>query len=66
MMSLPIGVVTKQNGKFRLIINMWFLNDYIEAPKFKYKGLSELAQILQAGDWHTSINLKDRFFHVPV
>jgi hypothetical protein len=66
MMSSPIRVVMKKNGKFRLIINMRFLNDYIKAPKFKYEGLLELAQILQAGDWHMSIDLKDGFFHVPV
>lgn len=45
---------------------MCFLNDYIELPKFKYEGLTELSQLLQPSDWHTAINLKDRFFHIPI
>jgi len=62
----PIGVVLKKNGGSQLIINMRLLNVAIFPPHFKYKDLALLAPLLKEGDYMTTINLKDGFFHVPV
>jgi len=62
----PIGVVPKKNGSSQLIINMQLLNVAISPPHFKYEDLALLASLLKEGDYMKTINLKDRFFHVPV
>lgn len=62
----PLGVVPKKNGKLRLITDMRVLNTYLATPKFRYEGLQHLAQMLEPGDWHTTIDLKDGFFHAQV
>lgn len=62
----PIGVVLKKNGKHHLIINMRLLNVHISLPKFKYKDLSSLTPLLHQGDFMSMIDLKDRFFHIPI
>jgi len=45
---------------------MQLLNIAISPPHFKYKDLALLAPLLKEGDYMTTINLKDGFFHVPV
>jgi len=62
----PIGVVPKKNSGSQLIIDMQLLNVAISPPCFKYKDLSLLAPLLKEGDYMTMIDLKDRFFHVPI
>jgi len=62
----PIGVVPKKSSGSRLVINMQLLNVAISPPRFKYEDLASLAPLLKEGDYMTTINLKDRFFHVPV
>jgi len=62
----PIGVVPKKNGGSRLIIDMCLLNVSISPPHFKYEDLAALAPLLKEGDYMTTIDLKDGFFHIPV
>jgi len=45
---------------------MQLLNIAISPPCFKYKDLALLAPLLKEGDYMTTIDLKDGFFHVPV
>jgi len=45
---------------------MQLLNVTISPPRFKYKDLALLPPLLKEGDYMTTINLKDGFFHVPV
>jgi len=59
-------VVLKKNGGSQLIINMQLLNIAISPPHFKYKDLASLAPLLKEGDYMTTIDLKDGFFHVPI
>ncbi len=65
-MILPLGVVTKKNGKFHPIMDMRFLNSFLTVPKFKFKGLKELASIIHEGDWLVMIDFKDGFQHIEV
>jgi hypothetical protein len=42
----PLGVVPKGNsGKSRLIINMRYVNEHLICKKFKFEGLSDLADM---------------------
>ena len=42
-MVSPLGVVPKgTGGKFRLIINMRYVNAYLVKKKFKFEGLKDL------------------------
>ena len=38
----------------------------VMAPKFRYENLSSLQETLQPGDWCTSIDLRNGYFHVPI
>jgi hypothetical protein len=62
----PIGVVPKKNGKMRMIVDMRMVNQHIRAPKFSMEDIRKLQPLLLAGDWMTTIDLKDGFHHVPI
>ena len=46
----PLGVVPKPNSKdkFRLIVNMRYVNQAIVVPKFRMETLSSLADLLKS------------------
>jgi hypothetical protein len=62
----PIGVVPKKNGKMRMIVDMREINKYINSPKFTMEDIRKLQPLLQPGDYMTSIDLKDGFYHIPI
>lgn len=62
----PIAVVPKKNGKLRMVLNLKRLNQQVIAPRFRYENLSTLHETLQPGDWCTSLDLRNGFFHIPV
>lgn len=63
----PLSVVPKKTpGKFRLIVDMRYVNQYIAAPKFLYDDLRTVATLLRTGDWMCSLDLAEGFHHVPV
>ena len=62
----PIKCVPKKNGKLRLITDLRILNGSIDAPKFRYENIDNIAQTVSAGDYLVTIDLKDGFFHIPV
>lgn len=64
LLLLPLGVAPKKNGKLRLIHDQRYLNLHLDIPRFKYEGLSQLGGMLRQGDYLTTIDLKDGFFHV--
>jgi hypothetical protein len=46
----PLGVVPEgSEGKFRLIINMRYINEHMEKKKFKIEGLKDLADVAEKG-----------------
>jgi hypothetical protein len=58
--------VPEKDGSIRPVINLRPLNRFITAPKFRMASVSTMAKMIQDGDWATSIDLKDAFFHVPI
>ena len=47
----PLGVVPKDTeGKFRLIINVRYVNEYLVKKKFKFEGLKYLSNLAEKGD----------------
>jgi hypothetical protein len=47
----PLGVVPKgKEGKFRLVINMSYVNDHMVTNNFKFEGLSDLGNLAEKGD----------------
>ncbi len=65
-MISPLGVVTKKNSKFQPIVDMRFINEFFNVPKFKFEGLNELATMVKEGDWSATIDFWDGFQHVKV
>ena len=62
----PLGVVPKKNGKLRMILDLRRLNNFVSTPRFTMEDIRKVRPLLQAGDWMTSIDLKDGFHHVPI
>jgi hypothetical protein len=62
----PIKCVPKKNKKLRLITDLRFVNNSIDAPKFQLDGINSLAEYVEHNDQFISLDLKDGFFHVPV
>ena len=61
-----IFLAPKKGGKWRPVINLKPLNQFIKKQKFKMATLQSTIQNVNAGDWLVSIDLKDAYFHVPI
>ena len=59
-------LVPKKTGDLHPIINLKFLNNHIVKEKFKMETQRAIRKALTQGDWVTSIDLKDAYFHIPV
>ena len=61
-----VFTVRKKDGYVRPVINVKNLNRFVTVPKFRMASVSTVARMIHDGDWATSIELKDPFFHVPI
>ena len=61
-----VFVVPKSSGKWRLIIDLKRLNDYVECPHFKMTTVSQVLDSLAINDWAFKLDLEDAYFHVPI
>lgn len=61
-----IFLVEKKTGGHRPVINLKYLNLFMDRIKFKMEGLLSVLNLIQPGDFLTSIDLKDAYFSVPV
>ena len=59
-------LVPKKTGDLHPIINLKFLNNHIVYEIFKMETQRAIRKELTQGDWVTSIDLKDAYFHIPV
>ena len=59
-------LVPKPNNKWRPILDLSKLNLFIKAEKFKMETLETIRTSLQPGEWVTSKDFKDAYFHIPI
>jgi hypothetical protein len=61
----PFGMVPKRGtDKFRLIVNMRYVNKHLGSKVFKFEGLKDLADLAESGDYAMSYDLMSGYYHV--
>ena len=59
-------LVPKKTGDLRPILNLKPINGQIRRPSFKMETVASVMKALKVGDWMTSLDLKDAYFHIPI
>ena len=59
-------LVPKPNNKWRPILDLSKLNLFLKAKKFKMETPKTIRTSLQQGEWVTSIDFKDAYFHILI
>lgn len=56
----------KETGKWRAILDLSELNSFIKSQKFKMETAESIRGSFTQGEWASSIDLQDAYFHVPI
>ena len=56
----------KKGGEWRPVIDLSTLNRFMVSPHFKMETPTSILQATQPGQWATSLDLKDAFFHIMI
>ena len=59
-------LVPKKDGGWRPVIDLKALNQHLLKESFKMETPASIAAAMRPGEWTTSIDLKDAYFHVPM
>ena len=59
-------LVPKPDNKWRPILDLSNLNQFLKAEKFKMETPETIRTSLQQGEWVTSIDFRDAYFHIPI
>ena len=59
-------LVPKPNNKWRPILDLSNLNPFLKTKKFKMETPETIRTSLKKGEWITSIDFKDAYFHIPI
>ena len=59
-------LVPKPDNKWRSILDLSNLNLFLKTKKFKMETPETIRASLQRGEWVTSIDFKDTYFHIPI
>ena len=59
-------LVPKPNGKWRPILDLSQLNLYLAPAMFKMETPETIRLSLQQGEWVTSLDFSDAYFHIPI
>ena len=59
-------IVPKPNQKWRPILDLSALNKFLSVKTFKMETPETIRISLQQGEWVTSLNFSDAYFHIPV
>ena len=62
----PLKVVPKQNGKFRLICDLRYVNSHCDTPRFSSEGVEILPELVRDGELAVTLDLRDGFYHFSV
>jgi hypothetical protein len=63
----PIFLIPKKDGGMRPIFNLKKLNAaHLDTPYFRIETVEDVCHALWPGDWATSIDLRDAYFHIPL
>jgi ribonuclease HI len=66
MLRNPTFLVPKKGGKFRKVVDCRLLNEHLRDKTFKMEGIDVVREMIEPGDWATSLDFKSAFNHVPV
>ena len=61
-----ISTVPKKNGRFRLIIDLWEVNNHLKPPKFVYEDIKQVIDIVKPKDKIITLDIKNGFYHIKV
>ena len=59
-------LVPKPGKRWRPIIDLSVVNQYLHIPTFKMETAENIRDSLQEGEWVTSLDLTDAYFHIPI
>ncbi|GAQ81891.1 hypothetical protein KFL_000940010, partial [Klebsormidium nitens] len=62
----PLGVVPKAEDKLRLILDLRFLNSFLQVPKFKYESLRLVSELCLPHDFLFTVDLKAGYHHIDI
>ena len=59
-------IVPKTNGKIRPVINLRYLDEFVHYDHFKQETFKVVLDLIQPGDFFTSVDLCDAYFSIPI
>ena len=59
-------LVPKPGKRWRPVIDLSVVNSYLHVPTFKMETAENIRDSLQEGEWVTSLDLTDAYFHIPI
>ena len=62
----PLFTIPKKTGELRPVLNLRALNQFLPSKHFKMETIQHVCQLINPGDYLTSIDLRDAFLHVPM
>ena len=61
-----IFIVPKPGGKFRPVINLKALNEFVTYHHFKQETFNVVLDLLQENDFMTSVDMEQAYYSIPI
>jgi hypothetical protein len=62
----PLRVVPKADNNLRLILDLRYLNQFLELTKFKYESIKSVPDLSAPGDFLFMVDLKSGYHHIDM